>query len=254
MATALVGGLCSEGWAPSEILVLEPNKMQRDHLLRTYGVHALEKADASVSHANAVVWAVKPQSMNDAASEVAPLTRDALHISIAAGVTVAQLRTMLGVDRIVRSMPNLPAVVRAGVTGLFAPATLSSEDRSVAERILGTAGQTFWVPEESRMNAVTAVSGSGPGYVFHFLEGFQQAAEEMDFTADQARSLVLQVVQGALDIARNESSTFEELRSRVSSKGGTTAAGTLQLDLAETQKALIAAVRAAYDRGVELGT
>jgi len=142
--------------------------------------------------------------------------------------------------------------VGSGVTAVFAGEDLSQEDRELAARVFGATGPVFWVTAEEKMNAFIAVSGSGPGFVFHFLEGFQQAAEAMGFERQLARDLVLLVTQGAARLAREDGAELRELRDRVSSKGGTTAAGSRQLDLARTQEATIAAVRAAFERAVEL--
>ncbi len=252
MATALIGGLLNQGWSADCIDVLEPHAPQQAHLASTFGVRAFAQAGSFLQEASVVVWAVKPQVMQEAAVTVSPYSASALHVSVAAGIRISDLNAWLGTDRVVRSMPNLPALVRAGVTGVCANG-LSDADRDLAFRILSSAGHVFWVPTEDRMDAVTAVSGSGPGYVLHFLEGFQQAAQDMGFDREQARELVLLVTQGTAQLASKDPASFEELRDRVSSKGGTTAAGTAALDAAKTQDAMGAAVKAAYKRAVELG-
>jgi len=253
MATALLGGLLHQGWSPSAIDVVEPMAEQRASLAARFGVRTFEAAGEFLREARVVVWAVKPQVMGEAAAAAAPFTRNALHVSIAAGIRITDLAGWLGTRRVVRAMPNLPAVVRAGVTGVCADSELGEAERELAARILGSAGHVFWVQSEDWMNAVTAVSGSGPGYVFHFLEGFQQAAQEMGFPPEQARELVLLVTLGAVQLARYDAAGLKELRGRVSSKGGTTLAGTNRLDEAGTQQAMVAAVRAARDRALELG-
>lgn len=253
MATALIGGLLNQGWAADGIVVVEPHSPQRENLASTFGVRTFAQAGSFLEEAAVVVWAVKPQVMREAAAATAPFTRHALHVSIAAGIRIADLGLWLGTDRVVRAMPNLPALVRSGVTGVCAAANLGGADRDLAARILGSAGHVFWVETEDRMNAVTAVSGSGPGYVLHFLEGFQRAAQEMGFDEDQASELALLVTQGTAQLAHADAASFRQLRERVSSKGGTTAAGTGALDAAGTQEALRAAVKAAFERAVELG-
>lgn len=253
MATALIGGLLHEGWSPGDIDVLDPNPEQGERLAARFGVRTFVEACGALRDATAVVWAVKPQMVRAAVQPVAPLTRHALHISIAAGISVADLTDWIGSPRIVRSMPNLPAVVRAGVTGLCASPDLTPADRELAARILGSAGHVFWVACEDEMDAVTAISGSGPGYVYHFLEGFQQAAQALGFAPARARELVLRVAQGAVQLALADATDLRALREQVSSKGGTTVAGTSRLDVARTQVALLEAVGAAHARARELG-
>jgi pyrroline-5-carboxylate reductase len=254
MATALIGSLLHEGWSPAQIVVVDPDAKQRERLVEKFGVCTFMAPAAFLRDVTAVVWAVKPQIMREAVAAVSPFTGAALHISIAAGIRTSDLAVWLGSTRVVRAVPNLPALVRAGVTAVFAAEGSSQEDRELATRVFGATGPVFWVTSEERMNAFIAVSGSGPGFVFHFLEGFQQAAEEMGFERQFARDLVLLVTQGAAQLAREDAAELRELRGRVSSKGGTTAAGTRQLDEARTQQATIAAVRAAFERAVDLGS
>jgi pyrroline-5-carboxylate reductase len=254
MATALIGSLLYAGWPAARIAVFDPDATQRERLETKFGVRTFGAPSAFLRDATAVVWAVKPQVMREAVAAVAPFTGGALHISIAAGVRTPDLAAWLGSTRVVRAVPNLPALVRAGVTAIFARQGLSQEDRDLATRIFDAAGPVFWVTSEDRMNAFIAVSGSGPGFVFHFLEGFQQAAEAMGFERRFARELVLLVTQGAVQLAREDAAELRELKDRVSSKGGTTAAGTRQLDEAHTHEAMVAAVRAAFARAGELGS
>ena len=254
MATALIGGLLHEGWSAAQILVLDPDSKQRERLATRFGVNTFAGPAAFLRDATAVVWAVKPQDMRGAVAAVAPFTGGAIHISIAAGIRTHDLAVWLGSTRVVRAVPNLPALVRAGVTAIFAAEGSSQEDRELATRIFAATGPVHWVTSEERMNAFIAVSGSGPGFVFHFLEGFQRAAEEMGFERQFARDLVLRVTQGAVQLARDEAAELHELKNRVSSKGGTTAAGTRQLDEAHTKEAMVAAVRAAFARAGEMGS
>lgn len=254
MAVALVGGLVASGVEPSRITVVDPNPEQLASLAQRYGVSTFTTAQPAVQDATVVVWAVKPQVLRDAAEAIAQTVSHALHISIAAGIRLQDLTRWLASDRVVRAMPNTAALVGAGVTGLLAGSAVGANDKQLTEQLLAAAGRTFWVASDEDMNAVTAVSGSGPAYVFHFLEGLQEAAQQVGFSSGQARDLALQVVAGALQQARQDSASFAELRQRVTSKRGTTEAALAVLERFATRQAMVEAVQAACDRGRELGS
>lgn len=253
MAAALIGGLVGGGVSPSDIAVVDLNPDQLTRLADSHGVRTFTAAQPAVRDATVLVWAVKPQVLREAAESISRITSNALHVSIAAGIRLQDLTRWLESDRVVRAMPNTAALVGAGVTGLLAGAAVSAADRQLTEQLLSAAGSTFWVDSDEDMNAVTAVSGSGPAYVFHFLEGFQQAAEQVGFSAERARDMALQVVSGAVKQAMQGGESFAELRQRVTSKRGTTEAALAVLEGFSTQRALIEAVEAARDRGRELG-
>lgn len=251
MASALIAGLLRAGQDSAGILVVEPEPAQRARLARELRVQTAATADGRLASAERVVWAVKPQVLQQAVDGARAHLGDALHISIAAGVPASTLAGWLGSARVVRAMPNTAALVGAGVTGLVAVGGVSEADRRTAESTLAAAGHCFWVADDARLDAVTAVSGSGPAYLFHFLEAFQAAAEGVGFDASTARDLVLRTALGALEQARL-GEPFGLLRERVTSRRGTTEAALAVLDAARTPGALGAAVQAACARAAEL--
>jgi len=254
MATALIRGAIDNGVARGDLIVIERSSDRRQHLERTLGVGCVALEDPLPSGIAAVVWAVKPQHMKDAASEIGPRVPHALHISIAAGLRVGVLSRWLQTARIVRAMPNSGAAVGAGVTGLYSRGAVTEGDRAFAQELFEATGEVLWVDSDERLDAVTAVSGSGPAYVFHFLEGLQQAAQALGFPAAVARKLALHTAQGALKQALSAGEELTTLRQRVTSEKGTTAAAIAVLDVQGTQAALVDAVRGAYDRSAEIAT
>lgn len=247
MATALISGLLKSGMSPASIAVVEPNAEQRERLHTLYGVNTFAVADERLQAAKVLVWAVKPQVMRQAIQPVQQLLCDPLHISIAAGVRCSDLSLWLGSNRIVRAMPNTPALVGEAVTGLMAFEATPLEDRSLAEQVLQSVGFCLWVDTDEELNAITAVSGSGPAYIFHFLEGFQAAAQAVGFDAATARELVLRTAAGAVKQAQLGDS-FGQMRERVTSKRGTTEAALERLNAAGTAAAIEVAVLAACER------
>lgn len=252
MATALIAGLLRSGSSAHQILVVEPDATQRERLRDTLGVRTLSAADDSLRGAHVVVWAIKPQIFAAAAAQARLWLAAPLHVSIVAGVPVTTLARVLGSGRVVRVMPNTPALVGAGVTGMLAAAEASRADCEIAERLLTPTGYTFWVDSDERIDAVTAISGSGPGYVFHFLEAFQQAARSLGFSETQARELVVRTAAGALTQARSDETPFATLRDRVTSKKGTTEAGLRVLAERQFSSSIGLAVESAYARAQEL--
>jgi pyrroline-5-carboxylate reductase len=255
MARAIIGGLLAKGAAKAEeILVVEPDASARLRLLAEYGVKAVEAPHADLAHAHTVVLAVKPQNMREAAERLAAVAGDALFISIAAGIRIADLSRWLGGrTRVVRTMPNTPALVHAGITGLHAAPEVGEADRSVAEKLLGAVGATLWFEEESELDAVVAVSGSGPAYVFYAIEALEEAARELGLAEGASRSLALWTFVGATKLAIERGEEPAALRSQVTSKGGTTEAAIKVLEAAGIKQRFVEAVRAARDRSVEMG-
>ena len=201
MASAIIGGLIRQGVPATHIIVVEPYEPQRAVLLQQFGIQALPAADDSLSNAQVVVWAVKPQTFKDAASSVAAFTAHALHLSVAAGIRSSSIAQWTANDAIVRAMPNTPALVGQGMTALFARAGVTAAQQALAEQIIGTTGQLLWVQKEEQLDAVTALSGSGPAYVFYFLEAMQQAGVEMGLPAEQALQLAIGTFSGASQLA-----------------------------------------------------
>ena len=254
MATALIGGLTRKGWSPARIRVLEIDAHARERLARELGVTTHAEAGPALAGADCIVLAVKPQQLRDVARGIAPFAGGALVVTIAAGVRAGDLARWLGGHpRIVRAMPNTPALVLSGMTGLYAPASVSAEDRRRAEEILSAAGETLWVEREDQIDAVTAVSGSGPAYVFYFIEALEQAATALGFDADAARRLALQTFSGAVKLAAESEESVSTLRERVTSKGGTTERALGELERTQVRNAIVGAVHAAAERSRELG-
>ena len=255
MGRALAGGLIATGVARDTISVVEIDQSARDRLQREFGVavHA-DAAAAFASPIDEVVIAVKPQSARETARQLAPHLAGQLVISIVAGIRIADLSRWLGAYApIVRVMPNTPALIRRGITGLFAPANVSAEDRRRSEAILGAVGETLWCDREEQLDAVTAVSGSGPAYLFHYLESMIAAAEALGFTPEQARRLAYATASGAIALAEAATDTPATLRAQVTSKGGTTAAAIAVIEQRAIKDAYIAALKAADARAAELG-
>jgi len=254
MATALITGALRQGSSAADISVVEIDGAARERLARELGVRACAAMADGVRGAACIVLAVKPQQMREVARELAPLVGDALVISIAAGVRQQDLSRWLGGHgKIVRAMPNTPALTLAGMTGLYAPPEVSAADRASAEAIVGAAGKTLWVEREGAIDAVTAVSGSGPAYVFYFLEALENAAREQGFGPEDARLLALQTFHGSVKLAAESSESVATLRARVTSKGGTTERAVAELDRLGVGPAIVSAVGAAAERSRELG-
>jgi pyrroline-5-carboxylate reductase len=253
MARALIGGLIAQGWQPGDIGVVELDAGKRTQLQTEYGI-AVSDQLPSVAMADIVVLAVKPQQLRDIAIFLGSLLRDQLVISIAAGIRSADLiRWLGGYDAVVRVMPNTPAQIRSGVSALFAAPGVSAEQRAQAGDILAAVGTTVWLDAEAQMDAVTAVSGSGPAYVFYFIEAMQQAAQELGLSAEQARDLSLQTFLGASQLALQSTETPDVLRAQVTSKGGTTERALLSMETSGTKTAIVQALHAAADRSREMG-
>jgi len=254
MASALIGGLLKKGWRPEELSVVEIDDRARERLSREFHVQAHAQLDSGVAAAECIVLAVKPQQLPQVARELAPHARGKLVLSIAAGIRLGDLtRWLNGHARVVRAMPNTPALVLAGITGLYAPAAVNEADRKSAEQIMRAAGETLWVEREEALDGITAVSGSGPAYVFYFLEALQRAATELGFDAAAARRLALRTFSGAVKLAEESGEEPAVLRARVTSKGGTTESALRELEASAVSSAIVHAVRAAAERSRELG-
>ncbi|MBV7486823.1 pyrroline-5-carboxylate reductase [Bordetella sp. BOR01] len=252
MATALIAGLLHAGWDAKRIIAVEPDDAQRQKLAASTGIRTLPAAAAALAEAGVVVWAVKPQALAAAIASVAPVLGAPLHVSIVAGISTDTLAARLQSDRIVRVMPNTPALVGAGVLGMLATPGVTPPERQWVENLMAATGHTFWVDCDERIDAVTAATGSGPGYVFYFLECYQSAVEALGFSKEQARELVLRTAAGAVKQADSDDTPFAVLRERVTSKGGTTAAGLRVLDEYRLPAAVAGALQGAYARAQAL--
>ena len=254
MANALIGGLVSKGFAAGDIAVVELNAENRAKLAADYGVRTYAGAEAAAWAADVIVLAVKPQQMKEACAPIAAHLDRQIVVSIAAGLRLDDMSRWLGGHRLlVRTMPNTPALIGAGVTGLHALPEVDASGRANAERVLQAVGSTVWIDQEAQMDAVTAVSGSGPAYVFLFIEALQQAGEELGFTSEQARQLAIETTLGAAKLAANSPEPASVLRERVTSKGGTTFAALEKMGECGVKAGIVAGVKAADARGRELG-
>lgn len=254
MASALIGGLLAKGQRAGDIHVVEPLAEQRERLSKEFGVRCFAQADAAALARDVLVLAVKPQQMRAVATGIAPLLAGQLVISIAAGIRAADLSRWLGGHRrIVRTMPNTPALIGKGITGAAPMAGLAAPDRDATATILQAVGQCVWVDDEDKLDAVTAVSGSGPAYVFYFMEAMIAEGCRLGLTEQQARQLTLATFAGAAQLAMNSTEPPSILRERVTSKGGTTAAALAAFTQRELAAGIAAGLAAANQRSVEMG-
>ncbi|MDH5834697.1 pyrroline-5-carboxylate reductase [Luteimonas kalidii] len=255
MARSLVGGLVAGGRDPDTIHVADPVASAREALSADLGVRVFATAAEAVEGAGTWVFAVKPQVMREVCLGLADAARTArpLVVSIAAGITGAQLERWLGGETaVVRTMPNTPALLGAGVTGLHANPRVDSAGRAAAERLLASAGTTVWIEDEALMDAVTGVSGSGPAYVFLLAEAMEDAALAEGLPPAAARTLALQTILGAARMLTESGEAPAELRRRVTSPGGTTQAAIEVLETGGLRTLVAQAIRAATRRGGEL--
>ncbi len=284
MATALIGGLLKQGFAAADISAVEPFEAARAKLTAQSGIACTAAPSAALGDVDAIVMAVKPQNMREAAQAVAPYLKprmttqmtaqmttqsvtaqsatspaaQQLIVSIAAGTRIADLARWLGTDgkahsSIVRCMPNTPALVGLGITGMCAAAGVSQDQCATAERILRAVGEVVWVESEALIDPVTAVSGSGPAYVFYFLEAMIEAGTKLGLDATSAKRLAVATFTGAAKLAADSSDDLATLRANVTSKGGTTAAALQVMMERQVKEAIGSAVEAASARGRELG-
>jgi pyrroline-5-carboxylate reductase len=254
MAGAMIGGLIRKRWPRKAIRVVEIAAAARAALERALKVKTQAALDGAAAKAGCIVLAVKPQQMREVAAALKPRLARQLVVTIAAGIRLKDLSRWLGgYQRIVRVMPNTPALVHAGISGLYAPAALPRADRAVAEKILGAVGSFVWLEAEDELDAVTAVSGSGPAYVFYFIEALERAARELALPAEVAHRLAVETFAGAARLASGSGDPPETLRGRVTSRGGTTERALHSMEADRVKEAIVRAVRAAAERSRELG-
>jgi pyrroline-5-carboxylate reductase len=253
MASAIIGGLIKQGTPAHRILVVEPFEEARQRLASQFDVHVLASADSTLSEAGLVIWAVKPQTFREAAQQTKAFCAQALHLSVAAGIRSDSIASWLSSDRVVRAMPNTPALVGLGQTGLFARAGVTAFDKKWIEQVIATTGALLWVKDEPLLDAVTAISGSGPAYVFFFIEAMVEAGVKMGLTPDQATQLAIGTFEGASQLAKSATEPPSVLRERVTSKGGTTYAALTSMQEARMGELFQTALQAAQHRAQELG-
>jgi pyrroline-5-carboxylate reductase len=253
MASAMIGGLIKQGMLPSDILVVEPYEPTRDKLLQDFGIKAMSEPSSLLATAGLIIWAVKPQVFKEAAQQTGNFAPTALHFSIAAGIPSDSIAAWLKTDNIVRSMPNTPALIGKGITALYARPTVTLAGKALVEQVVASIGEFFWLNEESQLDAVTAISGSGPAYVFYFLEAMTEAAVKMGLSAEQGRRLAISTFSGATELAHRSDEPLETLRQRVTSKGGTTYAALMSMEADNIKPHFVKAMQAAQIRAKELG-
>ncbi|MEW5879215.1 MAG: pyrroline-5-carboxylate reductase [Pseudomonadota bacterium] len=253
MASALIGGLIQKGQRPHDLLAVEIDAARREALARAFGIEVAPAPDARLARFDVLVLAVKPQQMREACSALRPFVGQQLVLSIAAGIRIADLARWLGTDRIVRAMPNTPALIGRGIAGLAAGRAVTPAQREQATQILQAVGTVVWLDDETQLDAVTAISGSGPAYVFYFIEALIEAGRAMGLSDEPSRRLAIETLVGASHLAAESGEPPEVLRARVTSKGGTTAAAIESMDADQIKAKIVAAVRAAQRRAAELG-
>lgn len=255
MARSLIGGLVADGWDPACITVSDPDPDQLAAVTRLFGTARAPDNVTAVGQSELVVLAVKPQIMHDVAKELANTvqTRQPLVISIAAGICTSDLQRWLGGDcALVRCMPNTPALVQSGATAMFANKAVNDDQKALAENIMRAVGLALWVGEEAQMDAVTALSGSGPAYFFLVIEALQEAGTSLGLDDKTARLLALQTAFGATRMALESRDDAATLRQRVTSPGGTTEKALAVLEEGRLRTLFSDALKAACDRSREL--
>jgi pyrroline-5-carboxylate reductase len=255
MATSLIGGLLARGAQSADIIVADPDASQRQRLERAFGVRTVADATSAVAGAGTVVLAVKPQQMAEVSRSIAAQVQEAraLVISIAAGIRLRDIGRWLGQGvPLIRTMPNRPALIGAGITALYAGPEVDAVSRQTAATILAACGPTVWVDTEEQIDVVTAVSGSGPAYFFLLVECLEAAGIELGLAPDTARKLAVETARGAGRMAAESPEPPAELRAQVTSKGGTTAAALAVLEAAGVRGIFAAAVAAGARRATAL--
>ena len=254
MAGALISGLVKQVDDAKQLLVVDLNEESLQRLPSQFGVATAQQIDQRLAEMDVIVFAVKPQQMHAVVMAVQPFVREQLLLSVAAGIRACDMARWLGgYQKIVRAMPNTPAMIGQGMSGLFALDAVSTSEKNAAQAIMQAVGQTLWVENESLIDAVTAVSGSGPAYVFYFIEALQQAGIALGLSEAQAKQMALATFNGAAQLAQQSEEPIHILRERVTSKGGTTYAALTSMEADGVANAIVRAVHAAANRGKELG-
>lgn len=257
MAQAIIGGLKANGFNTPQITVIEPSAEKRTALSSAYHVQTVDNIDEisdTFSKTQLVILAVKPQQLQAVCENLSALLTNQLVVSISAGVPTQLLSRWLNTyQNIVRVMPNTPAMIQAGVSALFAMPQVSEDARTAVSYVLQAVGSIVWLSSEDKMDAVTAISGSGPAYVFYFIEALQAAGLALGLSAQEAKQLALETFAGASQLALQSTDNVATLRAQVTSKGGTTEQGILALETADTKAIILKAAQAAADKSVELG-
>ncbi len=253
MASSLIGGLCQQGVAPAQIRASDPGVAQLEILSNAYAIQTFTDNSLAVRDADVIVLAVKPQIMRQVCEQLAAVvTSKQLIISIAAGITCSSLSEWLGVNSIVRCMPNTPSLIQQGASGLYATEQVSPSQRQQAEQLLSAVGLALWLEQESMIDAVTAVSGSGPAYFFLLIEAMTHAGVQLGLSAEIATQLAKQTAKGAALMAAQSSLDATQLRQQVTSPNGTTAAAISTFQQGGFNELVERALRSAATRSEEL--
>jgi pyrroline-5-carboxylate reductase len=253
MARALIAGLLANGTHATQLTVVEPDATKCAQLQQEFGINTSAQL-AAAAHADSIVFAVKPQQLRDIAIFLSSLLQQQLVISIAAGIRTTDLiRWLGGYGKVIRVMPNTPAQVQAGVSALYASPQVSLEQKQRAFHLLQAVGSCIWLEDETQMDAVTAISGSGPAYMFYFLEAMQQAGTALGLSPEQTRVLALQTMQGSAKLAAASAEEFDALRAQVTSKGGTTEQAITAMQASQVKQHIVQAIQSAAARSAELG-
>jgi len=254
MAAALIGGLAGKLTAAANIHVVDIHVDALQKIAQQFGVTVAPQVDARIAQSDVLVLAVKPQHMKQVATQLLPYLSSQLVLSIAAGIRTADLsRWLQGYAALVRTMPNTPALIGQGITGMVAMTGVSRQQCDVADAIMRAVGATVWLEDEALIDAVTAISGSGPAYVFYFIEAMEQAAQAMGLSAEQGTQLATATFSGAAQLALQSAEPVSVLRERVTSKGGTTHAALSSMEQSGVKEAIVQALKAAAARGQALG-
>ncbi len=254
MATALIGGLLNgKFYTAEELSAVEVNEEACARLRKQFSIRTTDDLAQGIANSNIIVLSVKPQQLREVCTQLAPLLNSQLIVSIAAGIRAQDISRWLKTENVVRCMPNTPALIQSGVTGLYALPKVSLANKQITEHILNAVGSTVWLQEEVMLDGVTAISGSGPAYVFYFIEAMQQAAKELGFDEVQAKRLVLDTFLGAAKLAETSQDEVSVLRARVTSKNGTTERALLSMQANAVKQHIVAAVHAAALRSKEMG-
>lgn len=254
MASALIGGLLRTGVSHTAMNVVERNPQAREALLQQFSIQASASPNQQLSNCDVVILAVKPQHFRAMTIELQPYIKQQLLFSVAAGIRLDTLQMWFnGHQRIVRAMPNTPSLIGAGMTGLVATAMLSEEDREIATHIAQAVGESLWVKNDAQIDALTALSGSGPAYVFYLIEAMQAAGIALGLDAKQSKKLITSTLIGAAQLAQQSDETPEQLRQRVTSPGGTTFEALHVLEIHQVKQIFQEALSAAAARSAEIG-
>ena len=255
MGCSIANGLLAKQWSDKQLIFCEQQTARHEQLKNTFpNSDVVDELSSLKIIPDIILLAVKPNDMQAVCKQIVNANQlSALFISIAAGVPIKSFQQWLGNDIvIVRCMPNTPAAIGAGITGLFTPEHTSQDNKNIAEEVLSSIGKTVWLDKESLIDAVTAISGSGPAYLFYFMECIQKSAADLGLSPDDSYHLTLQTMLGAAQLANDGNISFQQLRDNVTSKGGTTEQAILSFTQNNTQQIIDQAVKAAAKKATEI--